>query len=204
MLPDSGAQVNLLPKEIYDKNCKHLPKLQPCVSSVFLCMSSKLLDTCDEFYSDIYEPVSKKCINHRLLSWRGREFLCYVKMTQSNWDLYNAPVAYAVQTDSGKLCDRLKRVHPEVFVNKPGKLNDRQRSLHIDSNVSGVIQHINQVPFNRRDKVKAELWKLMEWDIIERVDTPSEWVLPCEWFVSVSIWGRLIRLWSAWGTRYLP
>ena len=34
-LPDSGAQVNLLPKELYDKNCKHLPKLQPCVRSVF-------------------------------------------------------------------------------------------------------------------------------------------------------------------------
>ena len=58
----------------------------------------------------------------------------------------SAPVAHAVQTDSGKLCDRLKRVRLEVFVDKPGKLNDRQWSLHIDSNVPGVIQHINNQP----------------------------------------------------------
>ena len=90
----------------------------------------------------------------------------------------SAPVAHALQTDSGKLCGRLKRVRPEVFVDKPGKLKDRQWSLHIDGNIPGVIQHINRVPFNRRDKVKAEFDKLMERDIIECVDTPSEWVLP--------------------------
>ena len=50
--------------------------------------------------------------------------------------------------------------------------------LHIDSKVPGIIQRINHVSFNRRDKVKAELKKLMEWDIIEHVDTPSEWVSP--------------------------
>ena len=90
----------------------------------------------------------------------------------------SAPVAHALQTDSGKLCGRLKRVRPEVFVDKPGKLRDRQWSLHIDGNIPGVIQRINRVPFNRRDKVKAEFDKLMERDIIECVDTPSEWVLP--------------------------
>ena len=86
----------------------------------------------------------------------------------------SAPVAQAGQTDSGKLCDRIKCARLEVFVDKPGKLNDRQWSLHIESNVPGVIQRINRVPFNRRDKVRAELVKLMEWDIIERVDTPMK------------------------------
>ena len=182
MLPDSGAQVNLLPKEIYDKNCKHLPKLQPCVRSVFPYMSSKPLDTCGEFYSDIYEPVSKKCINRRIVVVEGKGIPLLCKNDSIELGLIqigpSAPVAHAVQTDSDKLCDRLKRVNPEIFVDKPGKLNDRQWSLHIDSNVPGVIQRINRVPFNRRDKVKAELGKLMEWDIIERVDTLSEWVSP--------------------------
>ena len=161
MLSDSGAQVNLLPKEIYDKNCKHLPKLQPCVRSVFPYMSSKPLDTCGEFYPDIYEPVSKKCFNGRIVVVAGKGIPLLCKYDSIELGLIqigpSAPAAHAVQIDSGKLCDRLKRVHPEVFVDKPGKLNDRQWSLHIDSNVPGVIQRINCIPFNRRDKVKAEL-----------------------------------------------
>ena len=196
MLPDSGAQVNLLPKELYDKNCKHLPKLQPCVRSVFPYMSSKSLDTCGESYSDIYEPVSKKCIHCRIVVVEGKgiPLLCKndsIELGLIQIDSY-APVAHAVQTDSGKLCDRLKRVHPEVFLDQPGKLNDRQWSLHIDSHAPGVIQRINRVPFNWRDKVKAELGKRMEWYIIERLDM-SEWVSPLrvvkkrKQFVSVSI-----------------
>ena len=107
MLPNSGAQVNLLPKEIYDKNCKHLPKLQPCVRSVFPYMSSKPLDTCGEFYSDIYEPVSKKCINRRIVVVEGKGFPLLCKNDSIELGLIqigpSAPVAHAVQTDSGKL-----------------------------------------------------------------------------------------------------
>ena len=40
------------------------------------------------------------------------------------------------------------------------------------------IQRINRVPYNRKEKVKQELQKLLDWDIIEKVDTPSEWVSP--------------------------
>ena len=135
MLPDSGAQVNLLPKEIYDKNCKHLPKLQPCVRSVFPYMSSKPLDTCGEFYSDIYEPVFKKCIHRHIVvvETKGIPLLC--KNDSIELGLIqigpSAPVAHEVQTDSGKLCDRLKRVNPEVFVDKPGKLIDSGHSISI-------------------------------------------------------------------------
>ena len=124
----------------------------------------------------------QKCINRRIVVVEGKGIPLLCKNDSIELGLIqigpSAPVAHAVQTDSGKLCDRLKRVNPEAFVDKPGKLNDRQWSLHIDSNVPGVIQRINRVPFNRRDKVKAELGKLMEWDIIERIDTPSEWVSP--------------------------
>ena len=36
----------------------------------------------------------------------------------------------------------------------------------------------SHIPLLRRKKVKAELQKLLDWDIIEKVEKPSSWVSP--------------------------
>ena len=178
MMPDTGAQVNLLPNDIYDKHRDDFPNLKPCSRPVFPYMSDKPLDTCGEFYANIQEPISGKCVHRRIVVVKGKgiPLLCkddciklgVVKMT---------PLVQAVRTESN-LCERLQDRCPDAFRDRPGKLNDRQWQLHIDSSVPGVIQRINRVPYNRKEKVKQELQKLLDWDIIEKVDTPSEWVSP--------------------------
>ena len=67
MMPDTGAQVNLLPNDIYDKHRDDFPNLKPCSRPVFPYMSDKPLDTCGEFYANIQEPISGKCVHRPLL-----------------------------------------------------------------------------------------------------------------------------------------
>ena len=67
---------------------------------------SKPLDTCGEFYSYIYEMVSKKCINRRIVVLKGKGIPLLCKNDLIELRLIqiglSAPIAHAVQTDSGK------------------------------------------------------------------------------------------------------
>ena len=74
--------------------------------------------------------------------------------------------------------DMLRTKFPRLFEDKPGKLKNRQWTLHIDHSVPGIIQKRRHIPFHRKEKVKAELEKLIEWDIVEKVDQPSKWISP--------------------------
>ena len=53
-----------------------------------------------------------------------------------------------------------------------------QVKLHIDGSVPPVANKHVRVPFRLRKKVEAELTKLEELDVIERVEGPTPWVSP--------------------------
>lgn len=59
-----------------------------------------------------------------------------------------------------------------------GKLRDYELKLDIDDSVTPVTQRPRPVPFQLREKVKVALEELISEDIIEPVNTPSEWVSP--------------------------
>ncbi|CAG2225151.1 unnamed protein product [Mytilus edulis] len=58
-------------------------------------------------------------------------------------------------------------------VSEPGTLQ-----IPIDPDVEPVIQPMRRVPFNLRDKLGKKLDELLDLDIIEHVNEPSEWVSP--------------------------
>lgn len=59
-----------------------------------------------------------------------------------------------------------------------GKLKDKKVKLHIDTSVRPVALRHRRVPFNLRPQVEAELRKLEELDVIEKVSGPTPWVSP--------------------------
>ena len=60
-----------------------------------------------------------------------------------------------------------------------GKLKDRKVRIHIDETVKPVAQRTRRTPFHLRPKVEAELQKLLDDDIIQRVkDEPTSWISP--------------------------
>ena len=59
-----------------------------------------------------------------------------------------------------------------------GKMNDQKVTLHIDHTVKSECQPHRRIPYHMRKKVEAELQRLEDLDIIEKVDGPTPWVSP--------------------------
>ena len=59
-----------------------------------------------------------------------------------------------------------------------GKLKEVKVKLHVDQNVKPVAQKHRRVPFHLRDKVEAEITRLEEAGVIERVDSTTDWISP--------------------------
>ena len=57
IMPDSGAQVTLMPKTVYNKH-DNFPPLHKCTKPVFAYMCKQPLSVCGQFYGEITEPVS--------------------------------------------------------------------------------------------------------------------------------------------------
>ncbi|CAC5397235.1 unnamed protein product [Mytilus coruscus] len=71
----------------------------------------------------------------------------------------------------------IKDKYPECFTGV-GKLKSFQLQIPIDPDVEPVIQPMRRVPFNLRDKLAKKLDELLDLDIIEHVNEPSQWVSP--------------------------
>ncbi|XP_061170050.1 uncharacterized protein K02A2.6-like [Saccostrea echinata] len=70
------------------------------------------------------------------------------------------------------------RKHQDVFKGI-GKLVNKTVHIHTDTSVKPVAQRSRRIPFHLRPKVEAELQKLLDDDIIERVENePTPWVSP--------------------------
>ncbi|KAJ8376196.1 hypothetical protein SKAU_G00067760 [Synaphobranchus kaupii] len=78
---------------------------------------------------------------------------------------------------SRTVADELVDSYPELFQGI-GKLKDFQVQLHINTDIQPTCQPHRRVPFHIRQKVKEELKKLEEEDIIETVTGPTPWVSP--------------------------
>ena len=59
-----------------------------------------------------------------------------------------------------------------------GKLKGYQLKLYVKEDVAPVVQPLRRSPFNLRDKIEKKLDELESMDIIEKVNSPSQWVSP--------------------------
>ena len=59
-----------------------------------------------------------------------------------------------------------------------GKMKDLKVKVDVDKNVRPVAQKHRRVPFRLRDKLEAELQRLEAANVIERVESATDWVSP--------------------------
>ena len=71
--------------------------------------------------------------------------------------------------------DELKDKYPKCFTGI-GKLKDFQLKIPIDSDIKPVIQPARRIPYNLRNKLEEKLNELVDLDIIEKVEGPSNWI----------------------------
>lgn len=67
---------------------------------------------------------------------------------------------------------------PNIFSNKIGKLKNFQVRIPVNENVTPVVQPLRRIPFNVRESFEKELERLLNEDIIEKVEGPTPWVSP--------------------------
>ena len=73
--------------------------------------------------------------------------------------------------------ESLKAKFPGVF-SGAGRLKNYQLKLHIDPQVTPVVQKMRRIPFSLKNKVTAKVNELLENGIIERAEGPTTWISP--------------------------
>lgn len=116
----------------------------------------------------------------RLLSGSTAEELGLISLhlnaVQTTKSSQTSPTGTSIK-DRGVQC--VVQKHPNIFRGL-GKLRHQTVELLVDKDVKPVTQHQRRIPFHLRAKVDAELSRLQDEDIIERVpDTEAtEWISP--------------------------
>jgi hypothetical protein len=59
-----------------------------------------------------------------------------------------------------------------------GKMKGVKVDLNIETDVKPVAQPLRRIPFSVRPKIGEEVQRLLEEDIIEKIDTPTSWISP--------------------------
>ncbi|VDI17945.1 Hypothetical predicted protein [Mytilus galloprovincialis] len=65
-----------------------------------------------------------------------------------------------------------------LYADGVGKLVDFQLKIPIDKSIQPVIQPLRRIPYHLRGKLEEKLNELVEQDIIEAVNGPSQWTSP--------------------------
>ena len=86
-------------------------------------------------------------------------------------------ITNAVQTDPETFTSKLLVEYADLFQGI-GKMEGVQVYLHADHTVTPVAQPHRRIPYSVRPKLAAELEKLIEDDVIEKVKGPTSWVSP--------------------------
>lgn len=141
--------------------------------------SDKPLTVAGSFITDV--RVKDKCVSaeffvveevgQALLGHRTATELGLLKITVA------ADLEHVNTVTSSNLKTSVVERFPKVFTGV-GKLKDFQLRIPIDNTVEPVIQPIRRIPYHLREKIDRKLNELVDLDIIEPVDGPSQWISP--------------------------
>jgi hypothetical protein len=115
---------------------------------------------------------------HKAFSNRHKEVNYYMGKYAP---LLTSPLPLTAQTEAERQQEIVKKyaaAYTSLFSGKIGLLQDRQVKLHIDKSIQPVKSKLRAVPFHLREKVEAEIERMINEDIIEPVSGPTEWVSP--------------------------
>ena len=164
---DTGATVNILDQHTYKQigspkiSKRNLPKLLPYGGRDIIPIEGSC---------EIIAEKNNKMLLTKFYIVKGNHgsILGY----QTAIDLGLIQIIKQVETDMAA------EKYPNLFVGI-GKLKSQKVKIHIDETVKPVAQTQRRTPFHLRGKVEREIEKLLEEDIIEKVEhEPTPWISP--------------------------
>ena len=167
---DSGASTDILDEAAFQT----ISQAQPIVLAedacrIFAYGSQSRLNTLGKFDANI--RANGKHITTTVHVLQGTHGSLLSFGTASELGLVD------VKINNVTSCSKLIDQYPSVFQGI-GKLKNYEVKLHIDESVPPVAQSARRIPFHLRKKVSAELKKLEQQGIIEKVEGPTPWVSP--------------------------
>ena len=186
--PDTGAQCNVIPVHLYKKAAKD-PKLRkvtpvksaisayggsqlPVVGQVLLRVwrhNAKCLLDCKLVENEDIRPIlgRKACIGMNIIKYTDNDAI--------NKSATDGSAVFTVNNDESLSKENILQRYPKVFSETVGQLEEKYR-IKVDSTVNPVQHAPRRVPVALRDRLKSELDKMVEQEIIHPVTTPTSWV----------------------------
>ena len=168
MLIDTGSSINVIDEKTFSKLIDK-PQLKKSDTKVFTHGSSSQLQLKGKFDGTL--ETSNKITTATVYVVKGNygNLLGY----QTLVDLQVIPCISSLSPKHEQLCEKYQSIFDGI-----GKLKDTQINIHIDPTVQPVVQQHRRIPFHVRKQVEAELQRLENLDIIEKVEGPTPWVSP--------------------------
>ena len=196
-LIDTGATVDVVDNPTY-QSIKNDVKLEPTKTKIFAYGSSTPLKLRGCFQASI-ESKSRYTVSTfyvvegtggNLLSAKTAQDLSLIQLinTVKGMQITNDTKHIPTENSSAKeasiphskdeAINKLLSKHKNVFIGE-GKIKGQRVKLHIQNDVTPVLQPQRMIPYHMRKAVSKELNKLIEQDIIEKVvDQPTPWISP--------------------------
>ena len=192
--PDTGAQCNVIPMELYRKATKdyELSRVTPLNTHLMAYAGSKLtvvgqvrirvwhddfkcqLD-CKLVDNNGIRPLlgRKACVGMRIIKYIDNDELN--KPRTGNASVYAVESTHANKTSASITKETLIKQYPEVFSEGVGKLAGEYH-IRIDSSIDPVQHAPHRVPVALRTKVKEALEDLEKQEIVTPVTSPTAWI----------------------------
>nr|XP_034319592.1 uncharacterized protein K02A2.6-like [Crassostrea gigas] len=163
-----GSSVNILDEVTFSK-LHPKPKLSKSSTRIFAYGCKNDIKTFGYFTATI-ETKSKIAVGKfYVVEGNCGTLLGY----QSAVDLGIIPVINRLSTDVNEICEEFADLFQGI-----GKIKDVKVKIHVDKSIKPTVQPHRRIPFHLRKKVEAELRRLEDLDIIEKVEGPTPWVSP--------------------------
>ena len=181
MLIDSGASLNIIDTKLH-QHLKPNQPLKPTKTRIYPYKSSTPLPVRGYFTSTISTNFSSEDARIYVLEGTGKPILS--KQTAERLQLLRIgpppSPQYQVNATTTNMPTSTQQIidqHKSAFEGT-GLLKNFELHLHIDKNITPIQQPIRRVPFHTKEKLSAEIKRLLSQDIIEKVDGPTTWLNP--------------------------
>ena len=170
LLVDSGASVNVI-----DTSTWNALKQQGIECDSFKCDEQIFSYGHEKGLPVIGKFMTTVCHNGKIVE---AEFLVFEGTGVPILSLHTANELEVLKiVNAVSKTQDVKDKHSDLFKGI-GKLKDFELELHIDESKPPIAQKLRQVPHHLREKIEAALDELLDLDIIEKVEGPTEWVSP--------------------------
>ncbi|XP_021352181.1 uncharacterized protein K02A2.6-like [Mizuhopecten yessoensis] len=170
VLLDSGSSVNILDETAYE--CMGRPPITRASNRLIPYGGGKPLSVLGK--CDLGVETNKQFDTLTFYVVKGHRYGSILGYPSAR----NLSLIHVVSEIAEDVDKQVETEFPGIFKGI-GKLRGTLVKLHIDPKIQPVAQRHRRTPFHLRDKVKKEIDKLVEGDIIEKVEgTPTPWISP--------------------------